>query len=65
MIWRSENSYPQRDFNPDPSVVQPKGSRYTDYALLALQRSVETDNYIIEKYNIKTRQITGNIGGRK
>jgi hypothetical protein len=34
-IWRSENSYPHRDLNPDPSVVQPIARRYTDWALSA------------------------------
>jgi hypothetical protein len=27
--WRSDNSYPHRDRNPDPSVVQSVASRYT------------------------------------
>jgi hypothetical protein len=31
-IWRSENSWPCRDSNSDPSVVQPLASHYTDYA---------------------------------
>jgi hypothetical protein len=29
-IWRSENSWPYRDTNSYPSVVQPEASRYTD-----------------------------------
>jgi hypothetical protein len=36
-IWRSENSWFYRDSNSDLSVVQPLGSRYTDYATAALQ----------------------------
>jgi hypothetical protein len=32
MIWSTENSWPYRDSNSDPSVVQPVASRYTDYA---------------------------------
>jgi hypothetical protein len=28
--WGSKNSYPHRDLNSDPSVVQPLASRYTD-----------------------------------
>jgi hypothetical protein len=35
MTWRREDSCPYRDFNSDPSVVQPVASRYTDYAILA------------------------------
>jgi hypothetical protein len=31
--WRSKNSWPHRDSNSDPSVVQPAASRYTDYAI--------------------------------
>jgi hypothetical protein len=27
--WRSENSFPRRDSNSDPLVVQPVASRYT------------------------------------
>jgi hypothetical protein len=34
-IWRTENSWPYRDSNSDPSVVQPVASRYTDYAIPA------------------------------
>jgi hypothetical protein len=34
-IWRRENSWPYRDSNSDPSVVQPVASRYTDYAIPA------------------------------
>jgi hypothetical protein len=33
MIWRTENSWPYRDSNSDPSIVQPVASRYTDYAI--------------------------------
>jgi hypothetical protein len=33
--WRGENSWPYRDSNSDPSIVQPVASRYTDYAILA------------------------------
>jgi hypothetical protein len=32
--WRRENSWPYRNSNSDPSVVQPVASRYTDYATL-------------------------------
>jgi hypothetical protein len=32
----NENSYPHRDLNPSPSVVQPVASRYSDYAIPAL-----------------------------
>jgi hypothetical protein len=35
-IWRSENSYPRRDLNPDPSIAQPVASRYSEYAIPAL-----------------------------
>jgi hypothetical protein len=31
--WRIENSWPYRDSNSEPSVVQPVASRYTDYAI--------------------------------
>jgi hypothetical protein len=31
--WRRENSWPYRDSNSDPSVVQPVASRYTDYTV--------------------------------
>jgi hypothetical protein len=34
-IWRGENSWPYRDSNFEPSVVQPVASRYTDSAILA------------------------------
>jgi hypothetical protein len=37
--WRRENSWPYRDSNSDPSVVQPVDSRYTDYAVAA--RSIQ------------------------
>jgi hypothetical protein len=30
--WRREYSWPYRDWNSDPSVIQPVASRYTDYA---------------------------------
>jgi hypothetical protein len=30
---REENSWPYRDSNSDPSVVQPTASHYTDYAI--------------------------------
>jgi hypothetical protein len=33
--WRSNNSWPYRDSNPDLSVVQPVASRYTDCAIPA------------------------------
>jgi hypothetical protein len=34
-VWtRSENVYPYRDSNSDPSVVQHVASRYTDCAIL-------------------------------
>jgi hypothetical protein len=33
--WRRENSWPYRDSNSDPSVVQPITSRYTDYSIQA------------------------------
>jgi hypothetical protein len=33
--WRRENSWPYRDSNPDPSVVQPVASRCTDWAIPA------------------------------
>jgi hypothetical protein len=31
--WRRENSWPHRDSNSEPSVVQPVASRYTDCAI--------------------------------
>jgi hypothetical protein len=31
-IWRSENILTHRHSNPDPSIVQPLASRYTDCA---------------------------------
>jgi hypothetical protein len=34
--WRSENSWPYRDSNSDPSVGQPEASRYTDWAIAVL-----------------------------
>jgi hypothetical protein len=33
--WRRENSWPYRSSNSDLSVVQPVGSRYTNYAIPA------------------------------
>jgi hypothetical protein len=33
--WRRENSWPHRDSQFDPSVVQSVASRYTDYAIPA------------------------------
>jgi hypothetical protein len=35
MTWIRENSWPYRDSNSEPSVVQPVASRYTDYAISA------------------------------
>jgi hypothetical protein len=34
------NSWPHRDTNSDPSVVQPVASRYTDYAILASTHNI-------------------------
>jgi hypothetical protein len=34
-MWRRENSWPYQDSNSDPSVIQPVGSRYTNYAIPA------------------------------
>jgi hypothetical protein len=34
-MWRTENSWPYRDSNSYPSVVQLVASRYTDYAIPA------------------------------
>jgi hypothetical protein len=34
-IWKSENSWPYRDSNSDPSIVHPIASRYTDCATAA------------------------------
>jgi hypothetical protein len=36
---RRENSWPYRDSNSDPSIVQPIASRYTDYAIPAPERT--------------------------
>jgi hypothetical protein len=36
-IWRRKNSWPYRDSNSDPSVVQPVASRYTNYASVVWQ----------------------------
>jgi hypothetical protein len=33
MTWRSEKSWPYRDSNSDPLVLQPVPSYYTDYAI--------------------------------
>jgi hypothetical protein len=33
MTWRRENSWPYRDSNSDPLVVQLVASCYTDYAV--------------------------------
>jgi hypothetical protein len=33
--WRTENSCPYRDSNPDHPIVQPVASRYIDYAIPA------------------------------
>jgi hypothetical protein len=41
MIWRRENSWPYRDSNSDPSVVQPIVSRYSDYAIPAHKKKDE------------------------
>jgi hypothetical protein len=30
-IWKSENSWPYRNLNPDPLVAKPIVSRYTNY----------------------------------
>jgi hypothetical protein len=38
-IWRSENSFPHRDSNSDPLVVQLVISRYTDCAIPALNNN--------------------------
>jgi hypothetical protein len=35
-IWRRENSWPYRDSNSVPSLIQPVASRYTDCAIPAL-----------------------------
>jgi hypothetical protein len=43
-MWRRENSWPYRDSNSDPSVVQPVASRYTDYAIPAPPWSGEVNN---------------------
>jgi hypothetical protein len=40
MTSRKENSWPYRDSNSKPSVVQPASSRYTDYAIPAPSLSV-------------------------
>jgi hypothetical protein len=41
--WRRENSWPYRDLNSDPSVVQPVASRYTDYAMPAPMHNGNSD----------------------
>jgi hypothetical protein len=43
--WRRENSWPYRDANSDPSVVQPVASRYTDYSFPASQFLVKYSKY--------------------
>jgi hypothetical protein len=44
--WRRESSWPYRDSNTDPSVVQSVVSRYTDYA------PITTNNIIVfRRYN--------------
>jgi hypothetical protein len=40
--WRSENSWPYRDSNPDLSVVQPVASRYTDCTIPAHATDTES-----------------------
>jgi hypothetical protein len=45
MIWRRENSWPYRDWNSDPSVVQPVASRYTDCAIPAPLNDYDTQDY--------------------
>jgi hypothetical protein len=35
MIWRNENSWPYRNSNSEPSVIQSVASRYTDCAISA------------------------------
>jgi hypothetical protein len=51
-IWRRENSWPDRDSNSDPSVVQPVASRYTDYAIPAPDPRIKRTKIICapEKY---------------
>jgi hypothetical protein len=44
--WRRENSWPYRDSNSDPSVVQPVTIRYTDYAIPAPIFSLYMPHYI-------------------
>jgi hypothetical protein len=43
--WEVLNSCPNRDSNSDPSVVQPVGSRYTDYATVVHNK--RTDKMVI------------------
>jgi hypothetical protein len=38
-ILRTENSWPYRDSNSDPSVVEPVASCYTDCAIPALNKT--------------------------
>jgi hypothetical protein len=54
MTWRRENSWPYRDSNSDSSVVQPVGSRYTDYVIPALQPVICTYTYICYMYMTKS-----------
>jgi hypothetical protein len=35
-LWERENSWPYRDLNSDPTVIQPVASQYTDFAIPAL-----------------------------
>jgi hypothetical protein len=39
-VWRSENSWPIRDSNSDPSVFNPVASFYTEYTTTARVRNV-------------------------
>jgi hypothetical protein len=53
-MWRSENSWPYRDANFDPSAVQPVVSRCTDWAIAAVIRGTwpyrrQTKNVLASK----------------